>query len=125
MVQSRRKEISASFLELAAAGRVREAYRNYVHPQFRHHNPFFPGDRESLLLGMEGSAGQFPDKALKILRMIEEGDMVAVHSKVRLRPDAGEIALIHIFRFEGDLIIEEWEAGQEIPEDSPNENGAF
>jgi len=35
------------------------------------------------------------------------------------------IALIHIFRFEGYKIEEEWEAGQEIPKESPNENGAF
>ena len=40
-------------------------------------------------------------------------------------PDLPEIALIHIFRFEGDLIIEEWEAAQEVPKESPNENGMF
>jgi predicted SnoaL-like aldol condensation-catalyzing enzyme len=36
-----------------------------------------------------------------------------------------EIALIHIFRFDGDLIIEEWEAAQEVPQESLNENGIF
>ena len=28
-------------------------------------------------------------------------------------------------RIEDGRIIEEWEAAQELPEDSPNENGAF
>jgi hypothetical protein len=28
-------------------------------------------------------------------------------------------------RFEGDRIVELWGVGQQIPADSPNENGAF
>jgi hypothetical protein len=33
--------------------------------------------------------------------------------------------LIHIFRFEEDLIIESWEASQEAIADMPNEYGLF
>ena len=33
--------------------------------------------------------------------------------------------VIHIFRFEGDKIIESWEASQEALKDSPNDNGLF
>jgi hypothetical protein len=33
--------------------------------------------------------------------------------------------VIHIFRFEGDKIIESWEASQEELKDSPNANGLF
>jgi predicted SnoaL-like aldol condensation-catalyzing enzyme len=104
---------------------VRAAYDRYVHPQFRHHNPYFQGDRASLLNGMQASALEFPDKVFVALRALEDGDFVAVHGKVRLRPDLPEIALMHLFRFEGDLIIEEWEAAQEAPEESPNANGMF
>jgi predicted SnoaL-like aldol condensation-catalyzing enzyme len=43
------KEMAISFLRLASSGNVREAYETYDHPQFRHHNPYFPGDRASLL----------------------------------------------------------------------------
>jgi hypothetical protein len=50
---------------------------------------------------------------------------VAVHGKVQLNPDLPWIALIHIFRFDGDLIIEEWEAALEPPKESPNEHGIF
>jgi predicted SnoaL-like aldol condensation-catalyzing enzyme len=34
------KELAISFLRLASSGNVREAYEQYVHPQFRHHNPY-------------------------------------------------------------------------------------
>jgi len=119
-----KKEIAVSFLSLASSGRVGEAYEKYVHPDFRHHNPYFKGDRESLLKGMEKSAHQFP-QMFEPIRALEDGDLVAVHGKVQLNPDLPWIALIHIFRFEGDLIIEEWEAAQEAPKESPNENGIF
>jgi len=74
---------------------------------------------------MEESAVQFPKKVFEVVRTLEDGDFVVVHGKVRLNPDMPEIALIHIFRFDGDLIIEEWEAAQEVPQESPNENGMF
>jgi hypothetical protein len=35
------------------------------------------------------------------------------------------MAVVHILRFKNGKIVEEWEAGGEIPADSPNENGAF
>ena len=120
-----KKDIAVSFLQLASSGQARQAYHQYVHPQFSHHNPYFKGDRESLLAGMEESGGKFPKKVFEAVRTLEDGDFVVVHGKVRLNPDMPEIALIHIFRFEGDLIIEEWEAAQEVPRESPNENGMF
>jgi predicted SnoaL-like aldol condensation-catalyzing enzyme len=119
------KERAISFLRLASSGNVREAYDTYIHPQFRHHNPYFPGDRASLLAAMEENAATFPQKEFEAVRALEDGDLVAVHGRVRLTPSRPWIALIHIFRFQDNQIIEEWEAGQEVPKDSPNQNGAF
>jgi len=119
-----KKEIATSFLRLASSGQVREAYEQFIHPQFRHHNAYFKGDRESLFRGMEENAREFPDKTYETLRVLEDGDLVAVHGKVRLSPDS-QWSVIHIFRFENDKIIESWEASQEVLKDSPNENGIF
>jgi len=119
-----KKEIAISFLKLASSGRVREAYRKFVHPDFRHHNAYFKGDRESLLKGMEENAKQFPDKTYETLRALEDGNLVAIHGRVRLSRDS-QWSVIHIFRFKNDLIVEEWEASQEVLKESPNENGIF
>ena len=118
------KEIATSFLKLASSVNVREAYSKYVHRDFIHHNIYFKGDRESLLVAMEENAQQFPDKKYETLRTLEEGDLVVVHGKVSFESGA-VFSLIHIFRFEDDQIIEEWEASQEELKDSPNRNGLF
>lgn len=119
------KEKAVSFLQMAASGNVREAYERYVGPDFRHHNAYFRGDSESLILAMEESAAMNPLKTLEVKRAIEEGDMVAVHSYVKQKPEDLGGAVVHIFRFQNDQIVELWDVGQAIPEDSPNENGMF
>ena len=120
-----RKEIAISFLRHAASGNVGEAYGQHIAPDFRHHNPYFKGDAKSLMQGMAENAAQFPHKIFEVQRALEDSDLVAVHSRVRLRPDGPEIATVHIFRFQGDAIIELWDLGQPVPEDCPNEFGMF
>src|SRR4030042_1978411 len=66
------KDIATTFLHMASSGRVREAYEQFIHPGFRHHNAYFKGDGESLLKAMEENASQFPDKTYQTLRMLEE-----------------------------------------------------
>ncbi|MBS3081274.1 hypothetical protein J4221_07425 [Candidatus Pacearchaeota archaeon] len=73
---------------------------------------------------MEENAQKFPNKKYETLRVLEEGDLVAVHGKVILTSDS-KWSVIHIFRFENNKIIELWEASQEVLKDSPNENGLF
>ena len=119
------KEKAVSFLQMSASGNVREAYERYVGPDFRHHNAYFRGDAESLMLAMEESAAMNPLKTLEVKRAIEEGDIVVVHSYVKQKPEDLGGAVVHIFRFQNDQIAELWDVGQAIPEDSPNENGMF
>jgi predicted SnoaL-like aldol condensation-catalyzing enzyme len=119
------KEKAVSFLQLVAAGEVREAYHRYTGTDFRHHNPFFRGDGDSLMLAMEENAIKNPDKVLEVKRVIGEDDIVAVHSHIMQKQDDLGGAVVHIFRFHNDLIVEFWDVGQPIPENSPNENGVF
>jgi predicted SnoaL-like aldol condensation-catalyzing enzyme len=119
------KEIAKTFLRFAATGKVREAYESFVAPDFRHHNAYFPGDAQSLAKGMEEAHATFPQTAIEVQRAIEEGDLVAVHSKVKHEPAGRDIAVVHIFRFKGMRIVELWDVAVEEPPDSPNEHGMF
>ena len=118
-------EIAVTFLRMCARGEVRDAYERHVAAAFVHHNAWFPGDRESLLLAMEQSAAKEPNKAFDPKQIVDGGDRIAVLSHL-VRADAGaEMAVVHILRFEGGKIVEMWDLGQEIPKDSPNALGVF
>jgi predicted SnoaL-like aldol condensation-catalyzing enzyme len=125
MDQHSHKEAAMDFLRLAASGNVREAYQKHVAAGFRHHNPYFRGDADSLAAGMEENAAKFPAKRLEIQRAVEEGDLVAVHSRVRMKPGDAGGAVVHIFKFKANRIAELWDIGQEAPQSSPNEHGMF
>jgi predicted SnoaL-like aldol condensation-catalyzing enzyme len=118
-----RKEVAAAFLRLAASGKVREAYAAHVAPGFRHHNPYFRGDRQSLLSAMEEAHVKSPNKAFEIQHALEDGEFVAVHSRVTKQDMV--IGVVHLFRFEDQEIAELWDIASQVPKDSPNENGMF
>ncbi|MBT2701621.1 nuclear transport factor 2 family protein [Bacillus sp. ISL-40] len=119
------KEKAVSFLQLVASGKVREAYQTYISPDFRHHNPYFRGDAESLMLAMEENATMNPQKILEVKLAIQERDTVAVHSHVKQNPEDLGGSVVHIFRFQDNQIVELWDIGQPLQGDSPNENGMF
>lgn len=119
------KEAAQSFLRMVAAREIEQAYEKYIHPEFRHHNAYFQGDRQSLLKAMLESHAEFPKMTLEIQRTLEDGNLVAVHSRIQLDKNKPMMAVVHIFRFEGAQIIEFWDIAQEIPQDSPNQYGAF
>jgi predicted SnoaL-like aldol condensation-catalyzing enzyme len=119
------KTAAESFLTLVASGEVRRAYDTYVGAGFKHHNAYFPAAAEALLKGMEDNARQNPQKRIEIKQTIEEGDRVAVFSHVRHNPAEPGYALVHIFRFAGDRIVEMWDVVQEVPAQSPNTSGVF
>ena len=119
------KGVATSFLNLASSGRVDEAYSKFVGNGFRHHNAFFEGSMESLRAGMKENAIQNPAKVFEVKRVIAEGDFVLTHSHVQQKPGDLGAAVVHIFRFENGKIVELWDLGQPIPENSPNQYGMF
>ncbi|MCG6167350.1 nuclear transport factor 2 family protein [Leptospira sanjuanensis] len=120
------KEKAISFLQMAGSGNVRSAYEKYIATNFIHHNQYFKGDRNSLLTAMEEAHKSSPNKTIEVKQVFEEGNTVITHSLVtRQNPAEPDIAVVHIFRFEGDLVAELWDLGQLLSKESPNENGAF
>ena len=123
---SQRKESAVAFLKMAGTGDVRAAYDKFIAPGFIHHNPYFKGDRQSLMDAMEHAHRASPNRAVEVQRAFEDGDHVITHSRVvRQDPAEPDIAVVHIFRFSGDKVAEIWDVGQMLSKDSPNENGAF
>ena len=120
-----KKETAQDFLKLAAKGQSRKAFELYVANTFKHHNAYFNGDRQTLMTAMEENAAQNPNKIFEIKRALEDGDLVAVHSLVQLQQGNTEMAVIHIFKFDQDKIVELRDFGQPVPVDIVNKNGMF
>ncbi|WP_270181079.1 nuclear transport factor 2 family protein [Alkalihalobacillus sp. CinArs1] len=119
------KEKAVSLLEHVVAGEVRVAFDKYIAEDFIHHNPYFKGDRESLMAAMQENDEAAPDKVFDVKHVVEDGDVVAVHSHIKQHPEDLGAAVVHLFRFQDGLVVEAWDIGQAVPEDSPNENGVF
>lgn len=100
MAAGDRRQAAVSFLRLASSG-------------------------DALRAGMVENAGRFPNQVFEIHHTLEDGGLVAVHSRVRLNPGEAGAAVVHIFRFQGDRIVELWDTGQPVPRDSPNQAGMF
>ena len=120
-----RKQVAVQFLQLVVAGRIDEAYQRYVDLGGKHHNPFFPAGFPALRQAMLENQAQFPNKHLTIKNVLGDGDLVAVQAHIIPQPGEISITAVHIFRFQGDKIVEMWDCGQPIPPDSPNTDGAF
>ncbi len=120
-----RKQAAVQFLQLVVAGQIDEAYRRYVDLRGKHHNPFFPAGFPALKKAMIENHAQFPNKHLRVKNVLGDGDLVAVHSHIVLRPGETGISAVHLFRFDGRKIVEMWDCGQPVPADSPNKDGTF
>lgn len=119
------RQAAITFLNLVVAGKISEAYETHVSPQMRHHNSFFAGDVASLQRGMEENHREHPNKIFDVQRTLAEAEFIAVHSRIRMSADDNGMAVIHLFRFHDDEIVEMWSVGQQVSEDSTNENGMF
>jgi predicted SnoaL-like aldol condensation-catalyzing enzyme len=117
------KEIATTFLKMAGMGQVDEAYARFIAPAFIHHNPYFAGDRASLLAAMKEDHAANPNRLVEVKHIYEDGNTVITHSHVAKKEM--EIAVVHIFRFQGDKVVELWDVGQVVVPNSANANGPF
>ncbi|HUL42767.1 MAG TPA: nuclear transport factor 2 family protein [Bacteroidota bacterium] len=123
-IQSR-KASAVDFLQLIVSGEVDEAYKKYADMKGKHHNPYVPAGLPSLQKAMADDNVRSPGKKLTVKNVLADGNLVAVHSHLVMRQGETGMIVVHLFRFDGDRIMEFWDCGQQIPPDSPNKDGAF
>lgn len=126
-----RKNVALEFLRLAGLGKFKDGLR-FFSPTCKTHNPYFSGNMDKLTDAMvqanaQGKA-QYPNAEFTVKRALAEGEFVAVYTNLlndKDKPEAGGLRQIHLFRFEGDEIVEYWDITQQISPDLPNSAGAF
>jgi predicted SnoaL-like aldol condensation-catalyzing enzyme len=102
-----------------------EVVDRYIREDYIQHNPLAPDGTEALKNLAAVVVEQFPDAEYDVKRVLSDGDLVVVHSNVRLVPGTPGMAVVDIFRFEGWQIVEHWDSGQQVPEDSVSGNDMF
>lgn len=128
------KDVAVEFLSLVGSGRPKDGLEFFA-PDCKTHNPYTVGGMNELVDAMiavqkQGSQGvvkgSTADFKLIVKQVLADGDLVAVHTQISgSNPSAGGLRQVHIFRFNGDQIVEYWDITQMVPENAPNAAGAF
>ena len=119
------KEIAIDFLTLCSNGDSKKAFELYAGKDFKHHNPHFKGDTNSLMIAMAESAKENPNRTFEVKQILQDGDLAAVHSYIQQTENNMELAVVHILKFENNKIVEMWDIVQPFPENMINEDGMF
>lgn len=105
--------------------KVREPFEKWVDPSYKQHNPYAETGRDAAIKFLEPFFAHNPDMHFKILRIIADGDLVAVHSHGQMSAtDPGNV-VVDIFRVQGCKVMEHWDVLQQVPEKSANTNTMF
>jgi predicted SnoaL-like aldol condensation-catalyzing enzyme len=122
----RNREIVTRFVNLFyTQGRVREAFMTYVAPGYIQHNPVARDGRDSAIAALEPFFASQPNALREVQRIIVDGNLAAVHVRLRQNPQDRGFAVIDILRLENGMIVEHWDVIQAVPEQSANAHPMF
>lgn len=120
--------VAVAFLDMVFnQKKVDEAFGTYVGNTYVQHNPGVPDGVEGGRNGLKGLLGKLPQIRYDFKRVVVEGEMVVVHSHVRLsdnESDRGE-AVVDIYRVQDGKLVEHWDVIQAVPATAANRNTMF
>ncbi len=109
---------------------VEQAFRLYVGPDYRQHNPHVADGVAGAVSALTRlTHEQYPELRLEVKRTLAQGDLVAVHARYTRsgaeRAGSSGEAVVDIFRLEHGKIVEHWDVAEEVPGESANDNSMF
>jgi predicted SnoaL-like aldol condensation-catalyzing enzyme len=120
------REVVTRFINLFyTQGRVREAFMTYVAPGYIQHNPVARDGRDAAIAALEPYFASQPGAIREVQRIIVDGNLAAVHVRVRQNPQDRGFAVVDILRLENRMIVEHWDVIQPVPEHSANPHPMF
>ena len=124
-VQHPNAQTAIAFYRTAFLGDPRAAVEQYVGDDYRQHNPAVADGPAGFIAYFERMHRDYPDKSIRFLRSVAEGDLVALHTH-QIWPDGEEYVTMDFFRFDAaGKIVEHWDAIQRVPAEAANDNGMF
>ena len=119
------KENAVAFYKMAYEGNPKEAAELYVGSEYIQHNPLLGDGIQPFINYFNQMAKEYPNKSIEFVRVIAEGDLVALHTH-QIWPDNDEYVTMDFFRFDNNgKIVEHWDSIQQIPKTSANKNSMY
>ena len=119
------KQNAIAFYRMAYLGNPKAAVDKYVGADYIQHNPLVGDGKSAFIDYFEAMAREYPNKRIDFIRVVAEGDLVALHTH-QTWPDDEEFVTMDFFRFdENGKIVEHWDSIQEIPEGTKNGNTMY
>lgn len=126
-----RRDIVIEYFKLVGLGKFKEGLRFFAR-DCRTHNPFISGSIETLTDAMVAAGKdlnkQNTEPTFAVKHVLADGDFVVAHTEFlnsKSKPSEGGLRQAHLFRFEGDKIVEYWDITQQLLATMPNAGGAF
>ena len=119
------REIVTRFVNLFCGHHVREAFLTYVAPGYIQHNPLAADGRDAAIAALEPFFASQPNMRCEIQRILVDGNLAAVHYRLRMNPADRGAAVVDILRLENGMIVEHWDVFQPVPERSANPHPMF
>ena len=121
-----RQLVSDFYRQALIEKQPKAAFERYMAPDFVEHKPDIPGGtREATAEFLGGIIRDVPAARWEILRVIADGDLVALHARFTPAPGAGEYALADFFRVKDCKIVEHWDVVAAPVKDAVNPNSRF
>ncbi len=108
------KDIATGILTQGIAHGDRAFIEAHVAEGYVQHNPTVPDGRAGLLAFVEGLQTLEGGIEISPVRVLQDDDLVAIHSEARFGSDV--YIVFDLFRFEEGLAVEHWDAIQPRPE---------
>ncbi len=125
MTLTENKKNAIAFYKMAYEGNPQGAMELYVGEEYIQHNPLVGNGKQPFIDYFNRMQTEYPDKSIRFIRSITEGDLVALHTH-QIWPGKEEYVTMDFFKFDSQgKIIEHWDAIQEIPKTTQNGNTMY
>ena len=119
------KETAIAFYHTAYLGDPAKAAADYIGAEYIQHNPLVSDGRQAFIDYFNEMARDYPTKRIEFLRVVADGDLVALHTH-QTWPGDEHYVTMDFFRFdELGKIVEHWDSIQEVPATPHNNNTMY
>ena len=119
------KANAIAFYEMAYNGNPKKAVELYVGAEYIQHNPLVGDGTQPFIDYFNRMASEYPGKSIEFVRAIAEDDLVVLHTH-QIWPGNDQYVTMDFFRFDNNgKIVEHWDAMQQIPDTSANNNTMY